>query len=206
MRKFEEIQTYYRLNTDMAKLIISDPRASIGHMHGHRFQVAMEATPDALAFVAANDGALVMELTYSELSGEPSMAWATAKTKYVLFGVSLKEAIYEDFKILTENPTFTILDLHKDVLNDERRKTANPNIFKIISIYAWHDPKTRLGLTKEEQDWIDMWKGVDIYYQYSDSLSVYKAGKAACEHIFSEGKKLGIPRKRMDELFQKYVK
>lgn len=205
MRKFEEIQTYYRLNTDMAELIATNPWVAIGHMHGHRFQVAMDATKEAMAFAEANADAYVMELNYAELSGDESMSWMS-KSRYVLFGVSLKEATYEDFKILTKNHAFTILDLHKDILEDVRHKTANPNIFKLTALYVWHDPKTRLGLTKEEQDWIDMWKGVDIYYQYSDSLSVYKAGKAACEHIFSEGKKLGIPRKRMDELFQKYVK
>lgn len=47
----------------------------------------------------------------------------------------------------------------------------------------------------------DLLKGHDFFYEYSDSLSVYKAGKRHEEELKSAGLALGLSRTHVDEIY-----
>lgn len=203
MKKFD-VAVYYRLDSTLAS-VIANCAYSIRYESNHRFQAACDATDEAIAFAKANDGCLIQDLTYAELSGQ-EFGMYKGKTRYVIIGVSLKKATVEDFLKLTKKPFFYTLNLSEARRADESCKTANPNIFCINQNYYWHTEEVILPdtLTQVEAEWLEMWSGFDHYYSYSDDSSVYSRWKRREREIYAHGITLGIDEERLRALYRKH--
>lgn len=202
--KHFDIAVYYRLDATLAAVIASTMYTA-RIVEGHRFQVACDATDAAIAFAKINPGCMVCDLTYNELTGQ-GIDMYKGKTRYVIIGVSLKKAKLEDFQKLTRSPYFYIHNISEGHRNDEKNKTANPNIFCINSNYYWHGTEEIVmgDLNAEEAEWIELWNGFDHYYSYSDDHSVYRRWKHKETEIYAKGVTLGLNNDRMKKLYRQY--
>lgn len=206
--KHFDLKAYYRPEATMAKML-GERLYATGEIKSHRFQVAMLANADTLAFAANNPDALVVNLGYEELTGRVPEFGNGAPCQYVIVGVSLKEVTLENFKYLTHwRSKFSIADIDLEYKNSVSTPTDNPNIFIINDRYVWNaKPEVVVeNYTDVEKQWIKLWDGFDHYYSYTDDHSVWKRWDTRHKEIYAEGTSLGISKSRMDVIFKKCVK
>lgn len=202
MKQFN-VETYYRPDLSMAEMIAKHLYV-VSKFQGHRFQMAMFAGPETLAFVQANPDSLVLNLSYEDLTGHYPPYGSGVPTDYVIIGVSLKMVTREIFKALTKKSSiFTIADI-VDYKHSTITSTENPNIFIINDRYVWNEKAVSLVLTytAAEEEWIKLWEGFDHYYGYSDDHSVWKRWDSRSKEIYAEGRTLGISMGRMEMIFK----
>lgn len=195
------VKTYYRLNTELANVIAKEGY-SFTIVKGHRFQVACNATDEAMIFAKANPDCLIMDLTYDELMGTDKGLYK-GKTRYVIIGVSLKMTTLDEFKILTRKPIFCSFELMSVLREDEKYQTENKDIFIYNGNYVFHAENEVVPLTEVEEQWVSLWEGFDHYYSYTDDSSVYRRWKDREDKIYSEGGKLGLTTTKMKAIYKK---
>lgn len=206
--KHFDLKSYYRPEVTMAKML-GERLYTIGEITSHRFQAALLASPETLAFAANNPDALVMDLGYEELTGRVPEFGNGAPCQYVIVGVSLKKATREIFEYLARDRSiFSFADIDLEYKNSKIATTENPNIFIINGRYIWNEiPEPVVeNYTDVEKQWIKLWDGFDHYYGYSDDHSVWKRWDTRYKEIHAEGTSLGISKSRMDVIFEKCVK
>ena len=136
-------------------------------------------------------------------------------TTHLAIGVSLSTLDREQIqRLIRGKGSLSIVEA--DVSRPGFDVTKNPNLFTQGStgfLYTSRYKSAQTAVTETEsesklvlkQKFIDSLKGHDFWYDFSDSLSVYKAGKARAEDLKRAGRELGLTGAEVEQLYnQKY--
>jgi hypothetical protein len=134
-------------------------------------------------------------------------------TTHLAIGVSLSALDREQIqRLIRGKGSLSIVEA--DVSRPGFDVTKNPNLFTQGSTGFLYTSRYKAELTlapKEESSsdlakkFLDSLEGHDFWYDYSDSLSVYKAGKARAEALKRAGCEMGLTGAEVERLYnQKY--
>ena len=143
----------------------------------------------------------------------------TAYTTYLAIGVSLSMLTRDQIqRLIRSKGSLSIIEANIEI--GDYTSTKNPNLFTQGSAGFMYTPRfksltaaladaiaplvdeSKLALN---QKFLDSLEGHDFWYDYSDSLSVYKAGKARAEDLKRAGRELGLTGAEVEQLYnQKY--
>ena len=120
--------------------------------------------------------------------------------KFVHVGVSLSSMDSEIADILSKRPDVTRVVTH----------ACHPNMVEIKNRsygygewYGWCPLVAPVSsISPVEQQFRDLAGKTDLYYQYSDSIHVWRAGEARHKALMEEGKALGLSRDQMDRIIR----
>lgn len=139
----------------------------------------------------------------------------TTYTTYLAIGVSLSMLTRDQIqRLIRSKGSLSIVEA--DVTLPGYDATKNPNLFTQGStgfLYTSRYQPMQRVITETvsdsnldlEQKFLDSLEGHDFWYEYSDSLSVYKAGKAREEEIKRAGVEMGLANSEVERLYkQKY--
>ena len=132
---------------------------------------------------------------------------------YLAIGVSLSALNREQIqRLIRTKGSLSVIEA--DVTLPGYDVTKNPNLFTQGSTGFLYTSRYKAELTlapKEESSsdlakkFLDSLEGHDFWYDYSDSLSVYKAGKARAEALKRAGCEMGLTGDEVERLYnQKY--
>ena len=136
-------------------------------------------------------------------------------TTHLAIGVSLSTLDREQIQRLIRGKGLLSI-VEADVSRPGYDVTKNPNLFTQGStgfLYTSRYQPMQRVITETvsdsnldlEQKFLDSLEGHDFWYEYSDSLSVYKAGKAREEEIKRAGVEMGLANSEVERLYkQKY--
>lgn len=133
-----------------------------------------------------------------------------ANPKYVVVGISYSTLTVDMLTRLAMrvNTRMTDVDAFKYLSNAV--KTRNPLIMwnreRKQYYYESENPvyakfKTVSNLTELELQFVESLTGHDFFYEYSDSLNVYKAGKQREAFLKENGVKMGLSQTRVEILY-----
>lgn len=209
--KHFNIKTYYRPDDAMLEVIGNKIYAM--QIQNHRFQAAFIETPELLTFAKFNDGCLIEDLTYNELT-ESNSTYYHGKTRYVIIGISLKNITYEQYCKILRPYSIIVRTMHEEGLR-LATPTENPNIFIADGSYIWNLGEVKetskvsqkatvdLNMTEAENEWLKLWDGFDHYWSYSDDYRVQRRCSAQEKEIHAKGEEMGISYNRRLELYKK---
>lgn len=137
-------------------------------------------------------------------------------TTHLAIGVSLSALDREQIqRLIRGKGSLSIVEA--DVSLPGYDVTKNPNLFTQGTTGFLYTPRyksTQTAVTETEsesklvlkQKFIDSLKGHDFFYEYSGSLSVYRAGKAHEEKLKLEGCAMGLSKPEVDRLYAQAYK
>lgn len=141
----------------------------------------------------------------------------TSYTTYLAIGVSLSMLTRDQIqRLIRSKGSLSIVEA--DVTLPGYDATKNPNLFTQGSKGFMYTSRRKVEYVKIEvpppdesklalaQKFLDSLEGHDFWYDYSDSLSVYKVGKARADDLKRAGRELGLTGAEVDRLYnQKYA-
>lgn len=137
----------------------------------------------------------------------------TTYATYLAVGVSLSMLTRDQIqRLIRSKGSLSIVEANIEI--GDYTSTKNPNLFTQGSAGFMYTPRfkslpvapvadeSKLALN---QKFLDSLEGHDFWYDYSDSLSVYKAGKARADDLKRAGRELGLTAVEVENLYnQKY--
>lgn len=140
----------------------------------------------------------------------------TTYATYLAVGVSLSMLTRDQIqRLIRSKGSLSIVEA--DVTLPGYDATKNPNLFTQGSKGFMYTSRRKVEYVKIEvpppdeskmalaQKFLDSLEGHDFWYDYSDSLSVYKAGKARADDLKRAGRELGLTAVEVENLYnQKY--
>lgn len=120
--------------------------------------------------------------------------------KFVKLGVSLSAMTMDVANVLAERPDITRVVTH--VRHKEVHMIQNDS-FGYSPWIGWCPLKPPvIEQSPEEKAFRLLAAKVDLYYTFSDSLSVWKAGEASFKALMRDGRALGLSQDQMDRIIR----
>lgn len=196
------LTTYVRLDRELWDLIKNNVTSTL-MVDGHWVVWTLNQFINMDAWLEANPGAItqcrydwdhlvkdtgpfltdVIAISLSNTSADVLAEVAASKSALGLIDCGKFDSSMEDTKnpLVKFNPT-------KGIMWVERSTTAKVDT-----------------LSELDKKYIDLWKGHDAYYSFSDDVGVYKRGKENHNRLEEEGRKMGLTQLRMNHLFRVYI-
>lgn len=215
------IKTFLRADKDMLDVLL--PHVSLGFHYKDHWMLWMIPTYKVTTDVG------------EWLKVQPSTSWETCKVigvnagvvtatpsdryTYLTIGVSLSMLDQEQIRRIHDTgDQFSLVEA--DVTFGNYLPTKNPSLFTLPGkdfLYIPRCHKAAMPVEMQvdesairhaeiEQKFIDSLVGHDFFYEYSDSLSVYRAGKAHEEKLKLEGCAMGLSKSDVDRLYAQAYK
>ena len=212
------IKTFIRLDTELLKMfgpLVNTTVVAKGHCIVATLKHTANDRADVLAWLAAQPNDCYAHVEVPTRGGSR-----------IEIGFSLSKLEYGELVKMTNSRNFSIIQHSRSVYTGMKlTPTGNPLLSTAEgSDYLYlipHEdapieevaaqlpveipPETMAIVTKlsaTEQEFIDSLKGHDFFYAYSDSLSVFKAGKADEDRLIAAGVAMGLSETRVQHLYR----
>lgn len=210
------LTTYIRLDEELFEMI----KESLGVTYavdGHRLAVKINTPFENMEeWSKVNPGALVNVKVNAKGYVDATATWPST-----ILGLSLSNTPVEILRKLAKIGFIRVIrsprimdgwttTKNNAVFNDPKspgyifavlpEELPQPVEFKSDQINA-----VKSELTDLDKKYIDLWKGHDAYYAFSDDSGVYKRGKENHNRLEEEGCKMGLTQLRMNHLFRVYI-
>lgn len=120
--------------------------------------------------------------------------------KFANVGVSLSAMTMDVAAILAERPDITRVVTHT---RHQQVHMIQNDKFGYSPWIGWCPLVAPVSsISPAEQQFRDLAGKTDLYYQYSDSIAVWRAGEARHKALMEEGKALGLSRDQMDRIIR----
>lgn len=203
------ITTFLRINQEMVDILLPHLVAVIPYkeLHCHWLFNIDNTNTKLIDWLMAQSGESIGigSVNTTTLSLEEA-----ANPKYAVVGISYSTLTTEMLTKIVSRTNSRMTDVHDFKYLNYAVKTRNPLLMwcreRKQYYYESQNPmydkfKTKTSLSELEQKFISSLAGHDFFYEYSDSLNVYKAGKRREAELKEAGVKMGLTHNQVDVLY-----
>lgn len=188
------INTFYRPDSSMINMLINNMVGGcigVKNPHGHRFTAILKCTTSSEEFAKVHE---------HERSFGPSYF---GSDKQLEIGVSFSQITFEEFKRLANTSNGRNCSQYFSIVNSienlKVKPTTVPNLYQGEYAYYW---LIELKYTGAEKQFVDLLKGFDFWYDYSDDICVYQRYNKQWLKIQAEGTRLGLTGETMHRIYR----
>lgn len=213
------IKCFIRLDQTMMDLLL--PKVIVGHhveKHWMFWTISVrELTGEIGEWLKAQPNDSWARVSYTSMFEQLML---NEQGDRIAIGISLSDISPEQIRMLIDSRK--AMSIITCSIDESYSRTKNPHIYTDplkngLTTYMY--VKKGLGLPETAKPIIPVYQvpqnlvekfmtsleGHDFFYDYSDSLAVWKAGKAAEKRLKEEGVAMGIPREEVERLYtEKY--
>lgn len=214
------IKCFIRLDQTMMDLLL--PKVIVGHhveKHWMFWTIPVrELTGEVAQWLEAQPKDSWARVSYTNMFEQLML---NEQGDRIAIGISLSDISPEQIRMLIDSRK--AMSIITCSIDESYSRTKNPHIYTDplkngMTTYMYVKKGTGLPETakpiipvyRAPQDLVEKFmaslEGHDFFYEYSDSLSVWKAGKADEQRLKAEGVAMGIPEDEVNRLYDKKYK
>lgn len=210
-----KISSFLRVDDNMLEIVL--PHVAFAYPHkGHRAIWAIPIdvkSPGLIAWLNAQDVDSFAGGFYIPMDNGTLIPAATTAT-HIGLGVSYSQLDINQIKRIAVKSAMRIIDTADFQYVEHAVATDNPLLRLNMArrMYYYETNKTAIKpnarkhihskLSRREAEFIDSLTGHDFFYEYSDSIEVYRSGKRHEEILKEAGIKMGLTHERVNELYK----
>lgn len=209
-----KISSFLRIDDTMLEVVLPHVQFSYPH-NGHRAIWAIPITvnsPGLVAWLNAQDVDCYAGGVYLPMD-DGTLVPASREATHIGLGVSYSKLTIDQIKRIANRPSMRITSTAEFKYVAHAVKTDNPllrmNPARRMYYYETHTPALKADARKhiheklapKEAQFIESLHDHDFFYEYSDSINVYRNGKRHEEELKAAGVALGLTHERVNELY-----